>query len=57
MRDDRQTRPRTAAAKERLSYVAPRLVTYGALADITRDVGTNSNMDGGAAAGMMMSQP
>ncbi len=56
--DDAPRTPSPAdAAGNGLPYVTPRLVTYGALADITRAVGSSSTMDGGAAAGMMMSQP
>ncbi|MFI5312319.1 MAG: hypothetical protein ACHQQ3_13860 [Gemmatimonadales bacterium] len=57
MRDDEPTPPQAVAVPGPLAYATPRLVTYGALADITRAVGSSSNMDGGVAAGKMMSQP
>jgi hypothetical protein len=56
MKDHENTPQRTDAPRHQATYVTPRLVVYGALADITRAVGSSSNMDGGAAAGMMMSQ-
>ena len=49
--------PPAETSSQGATYVSPRLVVYGALTDITRAVGSSSNMGGGAAAGMMMSQP
>ncbi len=45
------------ATQKRAPYEAPKLVVYGALADITLAVGNNSNMDGGSVNGMKKSQP
>ena len=56
MKDQQDAPLRADTATHQATYVTPRLVVYGALADITRAVGSNSNKDGGLVTGMMMSQ-
>ena len=48
--------PPTDPTERPAVYATPRLVTYGALTDITHAVGATSNKDGGLVTGMMMSQ-
>ena len=56
MKDQQDTPPRTGTVTPRATYATPRLVVYGSLGDITRNVGATSNMDGGAVTNKMMSQ-
>jgi hypothetical protein len=46
-----------AAQRQRAAYQKPRLTRYGSLADITRAVGENGLMDGGAETGKMSTRP
>jgi len=49
--------PKMADANQaRAPYAAPRVVVYGALAELTRAIGNKSNNDGGMTAGMKRSQ-
>jgi hypothetical protein len=45
----------TAAQSSRAPYAAPRIVVYGALAELTRAIGNKSNNDGGMVTGMKRS--
>ena len=57
MADTNRETPQDAAVGARAEYSTPTLVTYGAIAEITRAVGNTSNMDGGSVNGMKKSQP
>ncbi len=46
----------TPARPFRAPYTAPRIVIYGALADLTRAIGSKSMADGGMVNGMKRSQ-
>lgn len=46
----------TTARPSRAPYAAPRVVVFGALAELTRAIGNSSMADGGMVNGMKRSQ-
>ena len=55
MSDELTVRPTDYPRDGAPAYAAPRLVVYGSLVEITRKVGSKSNLDGGAVLGMRRS--
>ena len=55
MADDLTTRLADPARNPVHVYASPRLVVYWSLVEITRKVGSKSNLDGGAVLGMRRS--